>query len=129
MAKIHKLLPENYFGSHPGRTTTDSIHYVTKYIKDAWRKGEVISALFLAIKCAFPSMVLDQLGHDMWCRGIPMQYTDWIKHRVHGRRTTLKFDRYESEPLELVNGLNLLSGITFQFYNVDLIDAQNLENG
>jgi len=123
--------PENYFGSHPGRTTTDSIHYVTKYIKDAWRKGEVISTLFLDINSAFHSMVLDQLVNDMQHRGIPMQYTDWIKCRVCGRRTTLKFDRYESELLEIVKGLNqgcLLSGITFQFYNVDLIDVQNLES-
>jgi len=44
MAELHGLLPDNHFGCRPGRTTMDSLHYVTKYIKDVWRKNEVVSA-------------------------------------------------------------------------------------
>jgi len=60
---------------------TDSLHYVTKFMKDAWWKGEVVSALFLDIKSAFPSVVLSQLVHDIRQRGIPEQYTQWIEQR------------------------------------------------
>src|SRR5882724_3551040 len=78
MAEILQLLPANHFGCRPGRTTSDSLHYVTKYTKDMWRKGDVVSALFLDIKGAFPSIILSCLIHDMRYQGILPQYTDWI---------------------------------------------------
>ena len=101
MAETHNLLPENHFGCRPGRTTTDSLHYVTKYVKDAWRKSEVVSALFLDVKSAFPSVVLGRLLHDMRRRGVPVEYTEWIRRKVEGRTTTLTFDGYTSEPINL----------------------------
>ena len=64
-AEAHNLLPNNHFGCLPGRTTSDSLHYITTFVKNAWRKKEVISALFLNIKGAFPNVVLSQLIHDM----------------------------------------------------------------
>jgi len=36
--KTHGLLPNNHFGSQPGCTTTDLLHYVTKFVKDTWRR-------------------------------------------------------------------------------------------
>jgi len=80
--KTHGLLPNNHFGSQPGCTTTDSLHYVTKFMKDAWRRQEVVSALFLDIKSTLPSVVLEWLVHEMWNRGVPSQYTDWISCKV-----------------------------------------------
>jgi len=47
MVKEHGLLPSNHFRCRPGRTTMDSLHYVAKIIKDAWRRKEVVSTLFL----------------------------------------------------------------------------------
>ena len=49
------LLPDMHFGRLPGWSTTDALHLVVKFIKDAWRRGEVVSALFLDVKGAFPS--------------------------------------------------------------------------
>jgi len=57
-AKKSDLLPSNHFGCCPRRTTTDSLHYVTTFIKDTWRKEEVVSALFLDIKAMLPNVVL-----------------------------------------------------------------------
>ena len=37
MAEVHELLLEKHFRCRPGRTTMDSLHYVVKYVKDAWR--------------------------------------------------------------------------------------------
>jgi len=59
-------------------------------------------------------------------RGVPREYTDWIARKVLGRRTTLKFDRFESEAFPLSKGLDQgcpLSGLAFQFYNADLVDV------
>jgi len=65
MTEVHGLLPDNHFGCRPGRTTTNLLHYVVKYIKDSWRRNEVVSALFLYVKSAFPSLVLAWLVHNM----------------------------------------------------------------
>jgi len=99
------------------------MHYKT------WRKGEVVSTLFLDIKSTFPSVMLGQLLCDMRSRGVPAEYTEWIKCKVVGRTTTLSFDRYASEHIALPRGIDqgcLLSGILFQFYNADLIDICEL---
>ena len=132
MAKLHGLLPENHFGCHPGRAMTDSLHYVTKFMKDAWWKGEVVSALFLDIQSAFPSVVLSQLVHDMRQRGIPEQYTQGIERKVMGRHTTMVFNGYRSSMQDLLRGLDQvcpLLGIAFQFYNADLLEVRDTESG
>jgi len=132
LSEIHKTLLDNHFGCRPGRTMTDSLHYISKLVKDAWRKGEVVSTLFLDIKSAFPSVVLDWLVHNMRQRGVPAEYTNWIRQKVSGRKTTLKFNRYESEPITLPKGLDQgcpLSSIVFQFYNADLVDIWDPSNG
>jgi hypothetical protein len=36
MCKQHNILPANHFRARPGQTTTDSIHMLTKTVKDAW---------------------------------------------------------------------------------------------
>jgi hypothetical protein len=46
----HTLLPAMHFGGRPGRTTTDALHVLTYKIKDAWRKKQVVSVLFLDIE-------------------------------------------------------------------------------
>ena len=96
MAKLHGLLPKHHFGCCPGRATTHSLHYVTKFMKDGWQKGEVISMLFLDIKSTFPSVIMSWLVHDMRQRGIPEQYTGWIERKVTGRHTTMVFNGYRS---------------------------------
>ena len=121
-------LPANHFGCRLGRTTSDSLHYVSKFTKDTWRKGEVVSALFLNIRSAFPSVILKRLIHDMRSQGIPTHYTDWIHQKVSIRRTYITFNGHVSEPRTLSRDLDQgcpLSGITFYIYNADLIDIPN----
>jgi len=85
----------------------------------------VVSALFLDIQGAFPNTVIPRLVHNLRVRGIPTEYTDWIQRRVQGRKTTLCFDDYRSEPFEVLSGLDQgcpASGPLYIFYNADLID-------
>jgi len=53
MSEKHRILPANHFGCRAGRSTSDSLHYVTKAAKDAMAKDKVVSVLFLDIKGAF----------------------------------------------------------------------------
>src|SRR5882724_5745537 len=63
--EMHGILLRNHLGSRPGCTTTDSLHYVVKFVNNTWRRKEVVRALFLNIKSTFPSIILDWLVHNM----------------------------------------------------------------
>jgi hypothetical protein len=65
------ILQNNHFGGRPGRSTVDSIHLLVKMIKDAWRKQQIASVLFLDVKGAFPSVAIDRMVHEMKEAGIP----------------------------------------------------------
>ena len=88
--------------------------------------------MFLDIKEAFPSMKLDRLIHNMHKRGIPKQYTDWIRSKVTNRSTQMVFDDYISPQETLYCGIDQgcpLSGILFLFYNADLLEITCSANG
>ncbi|KAL7277809.1 hypothetical protein ACG7TL_002174 [Trametes sanguinea] len=126
------LLPDLQFGGRPGRTTTDSIHYVTKTIKDAWRTGRVASVLFLDIKSAFPSATPEVLFHDMRMQGIPQRIVAWLRAKLSGRSTCLKFDDYESDPFQILSGIDQgcpLSVILYAIYNAALLKSADRKNG
>jgi ribonuclease HI len=125
MTEKYHLLPEHHFGCRPGRTTTDAIQYVVGETKDAWRRGKVMGVLYLDIKGAFPSIILERLTHNMRRRGIPVEYTEWISRKVQNRLTTISFDDYTSVARLIGRGMDQgcpLSAIAYQFYNGDLLD-------
>jgi len=103
-----------------------------KTVKDAWRKGQVASTLFLDVKGAFPSVDINRLIHNMRKRGIPEEYTDWMKRRLGNRRTTLSFDDHQTEAFVVMNGLDQgdpFSGICYLIYNADLLKIPSLRIG
>jgi len=65
LAELHQLLPKTHFGGRPGRSNIDAIHYLVQRIKEAWRKGKVVSILFLDVEGAFPNAVTDRLVHNL----------------------------------------------------------------
>lgn len=118
------ILPPNHFGGRPGRATTDSVHLLVKTVKDAWRRGEVASLLCLDVKGAFPSMAIDMLKHEMRLQGIPREHVEWMERRLVGRKTTLVFDDYKSEPFAVEDGLDqgdAHSLIAWLIYNLSII--------
>src|ERR1700691_1359314 len=124
LAETHNLLPANHFGGRPGRSTVDSLTLTVHWAFEKWRKGLVVSGLFLDISGAFPNAVIKRLVHNMRCRQIPIEYTLWTERRMAGRKTILMFDDYESEPFEVTNGLDQgdpPSSVYYSFYNSDLI--------
>ena len=132
MCELHNILPPHHFGARPGRTTTDSIHMLTKTVKDAWRKGYVASTLFLDVKSAFPSVDTKRLIHNMRKRGIPQEYTEWLTRCLENRKTTLTFDDYTTATFQVTNGLDQgdpFSGICYLIYNSDLPDIPNPKMG
>ena len=123
----YQLLPATHFGGRPGCTTTDAMHLLANTIKVSWRKGKVTSALFLDIEGAFPNAVPSRLEHNLCKRQVPGKIVEFIRQMLRGRVTTLKFDGYTSEPINIDNGIGQgdpLSMGMYQYYNTDLIGHQ-----
>ena len=132
MSEKANILPSNHFGCRPGRSSTDTLHYVVAAAKDAWRRGKVLGALFLDIRGAFPSVILERLLHNMRTKGIPKEYMEWIRRKVANRNTTIYLDDYTTPPMLIPWGLDQgcpLSGIVYQFYSTGLIEIPNENNG
>ena len=128
IAEKHRLLPDTNFGGCPGRSTTDALHLTVKFIFDNWRKGNVVSALFLDVTGAFSSVEVQRLMHNMRMKGVPQQYTNWVLNRLQGHQTKIQFDDYLSDPLDIDNGCDQgdpTSVILYHFYNAGLIDVAN----
>jgi hypothetical protein len=123
LAEKHHLLPDTHFGFRPGRSMTDALLVVDKFIKDAWANGDVVSGLFLDVKGAFLNVHVPRLAADLRRKGIPPQLIRWIECKLDGRRTTLVFNDYQLRPMAITAGLNQgcpLSGILYNFYNAAL---------
>jgi len=127
MAELANYLPANHFGCHPGRTTTNSLHYVVKLTKDTWRKGEVISTLFMTSRAhsqCYPELTIHdmrleeyqcntQTGSTGKCtaKGHPSPFMDMHQNQECYWEASTKDAPYQA--------------LHFQFYIVDLIDICN----
>jgi hypothetical protein len=131
LLEAHNLLPATHFGSRPGRSMTDSLHLLEATIKNVWRAGKVISALFLDIEGAFPNAVTNCLLHTMRRRKIPTSLVDFTERALRGRRTRLSFDSYLSNWIPITNGIGQgdpISMILYIIYNSDLVEVPKNKN-
>jgi hypothetical protein len=94
LVEQHQLLPKTHFWGRPGRTTTDTIHYLVHKIKRAWANDQVTSVLFLDVEGAFSNAVTDRLHHNLKKRRIPGVYIDFINQMLTNRCTIIKFDDF-----------------------------------
>ena len=123
--ETRNTLPPTQFGGRPARTTTDSMLLMTHTIKEAWRKRQVASVLFLDVQGAFPNVVQEVLIHDMRTRGVPSQYIQMTQLMLTNRSTRLSFDDHISDPIPITNGNNQgcpLSMMYYAFYNAGLLE-------
>ena len=130
----HNLLPVTHFSGLPGRSTTDSLHLLTKFTHDAWAHptDNYVSILFMDVKAAFPSVVPECLFHNMRSCWVPEEYINWYKTRMTGRATMLEFDDYCSPLFQIESSIDQgcpLSALAFLFYNADVLDIADTKNG
>jgi len=89
LVENYHLIPKTHFGGRPGKSTIDVLHYLSHRIKEAWRKKEVASVLFLDIEGTFPNAVTKRLIHNLRKRRIPAKYVKFVENLLKGRRTRL----------------------------------------
>ncbi|PIL29086.1 hypothetical protein GSI_09134 [Ganoderma sinense ZZ0214-1] len=64
--------------------------------------------------------------------GVPSVVMDWLRRKLTGRRTRLKFDDYESAPFNIHSGIDQgcpLSVILYGFFNTFLINSASVKHG
>ena len=125
LVEQHQLLPPTHFGGRPGRTTTDTIHYLVHCIKGTWQKNDLASILFLDVEGAFPNAVTDRLLHNLRRRRIPAAYVTFVKQLLTGQHTKLKFNDFMLESINILNRIGQgdpLSMILYVLYNADLLE-------
>ena len=104
---------------------------VTHKVKDTWRSGKVVAALFLDVQGAFLNTVKEQLIHNMCMRRVPSCFINIVAASLTGRTTHLKFDDHLSEALQLNNGTTQgdpSSMLYYSFYNALLIKVAASDN-
>ena len=127
----YDLLPAGQFGGRPGRTTNEALHLVEQFIRNAWRKGDVVSALFLDIQAAFPNMQQGRLLKNMRARNINEGFCRYVEMILTHRQIRLVFDDVTSQPCNPPGGCNQgcpLSMLLYVIYNAPLINIANPEN-
>lgn len=125
LVERYKMFPKNHFGGRSGQATNDSLMLTIHWIHEKWRKGKVVSALFLDIQGAYHNVVVLVLIHEMCSQGVPKEYTDWAETKLSGRKTTLQFDDFVSKPFNVINGEDQgcpASTVWYGFYNASLVD-------
>lgn len=129
--EAYNLLPPTHFGGRPGRSTEDSLLLLENTIRHAWRQHKVVSALFLDIEGAFPNAVTDRLIHNMKMRRLPKEIVDFTSRLLRGRKTKMRFDDFESDWMDIRNGIGQgdpLSMILYVIYSSDLVDIAKGKN-
>ncbi|KAF7783210.1 hypothetical protein Agabi119p4_2586 [Agaricus bisporus var. burnettii] len=129
----HNDIPRTHYGGRPCRTTSDAVHHLVARIKEAWRKGLVVSVLYLDVEGAFPNAVTDRLIHNLRKRRVAAKYVEYVQAMLQDRRTRLRFDDFQSDPIRIDNGIGQgdpLSMLLYITYNADLLEIpNNLDEG
>ena len=97
-------LPHHQFGRQAGRSTSDVLHSVEQFIKNAWQNGQAALALFLDIQVAFPNMQKDQLIENMKAWNLNPGYCSYVEMILTQCQIQLKFDNHTSNPFSPPNG-------------------------
>jgi Reverse transcriptase (RNA-dependent DNA polymerase) len=105
LVESNSLLLKSHYGGRPGRMTTDAVHTLVDKVKSAWRRGKVVSILFLDVEAAFPNAATDRLLHNLRRRKIPSTYVHFVEQLLKGRRTRMKFDNFLSDLIHIINGI------------------------
>jgi hypothetical protein len=81
-------------------------------MKDAWRKGPIVTALFLDVKYAFLSISPERLLHNMPWHCVPKKYTDWLRRKLKGCHTSIVDSCNQGCPLSCISSIMLTSSMS-----------------
>ncbi len=103
----------------------DPLLQLTQTIKDAWRRKQVVSVLYLDVSQAFPNVAHEHLLERMEEMGLSEEVVNWTESFLSDRTTSLVFDDYASDPVQVPTGVPQglpLSVILYLIYSSSLLE-------
>ncbi|KAI7950909.1 hypothetical protein MJO29_009583 [Puccinia striiformis f. sp. tritici] len=123
-AETKGIIPEGHMGGRRGKCGEDAMLAMTMWIRRKWREDKVVTALFLDVKSAYPSVHPRRLIHSLRQKGCPTYLWKIIAAFLRERSTRLCLADYLSESFNISLGLpqgSPLSVILYILYNSDLL--------
>lgn len=111
-------------GGRRSHSTDDALVILTTWIKGRWRDGEVVSALSLDVKSAYPSVHKRRLWFTLHEHQCPTYLQSLIRGFLSERSTRLRLQNYLSITFNCDDGLpqgSPLSVILYIIYNSPLL--------
>jgi ribonuclease HI len=128
-AERNNILAKGHFDGHAGRRTNDANLFLTSWIRKKWRDMKLVSALFLDVKSAFPSVMKEQLIDTMIKKNSPLYLSGISLNLLSNRTTSLRMEDYISPSFKLKCGLpqgSPLLPILYIIYNSSLLIGKHL---
>lgn len=123
-AESNQIIAEGHTGGRRQRSVDDAFVTLTSWIKHKWRKGLIVSGLFLDVKSAYPSVHHKRLIHILRRQNCPEYLVQLIQHFLNHRTTSLRLEDFMSHEFEISNGLpqgSPISVILYLIYNSSLL--------
>ncbi|KAI7948635.1 hypothetical protein MJO29_010300 [Puccinia striiformis f. sp. tritici] len=123
-AESNDILPEGHVGGRRGKCGEDAMVALTSWVRRKWREGKVVTALFLDVKSAYPSVHPKRLVSLLRQKGCPTYLWKIIAAFLSDRSTKLRLADYLSDTFQIAQGLpqgSPLSVILYILYNSDLL--------
>lgn len=119
-----KILATGQMGGHRSHSTGDALLILTSWIKEKWRNGEVVSALSLDVKSAYPLVHRKRLWATISTHHCPVYLQSFIHGFLSDRSTCIRLQDYLSTSFTCEDGLpqgSPLSWILYLIYNSPLL--------
>lgn len=123
-AESMKVIAPGHMGGRRHHSTDDALLILTTWIKERWRAGEVVSALSLDVKSAYPSVHKMRLWFTLFKHNCPTYLLKLIQGFLSGRSTNLRLQDFLSISFDSDDGLpqgSPLSVILYIIYNSPLL--------
>lgn len=104
-AETTNALAPGHMSGRRQRSIDDAGVVLTTWIKEKWRRGLIVSGLFLDVKSALPSVSTTRLWYTLRQKGCPVYLRKLIVAYLTDRTTKLRLQDFVSHVFDIGDGL------------------------
>lgn len=129
-AETCRVIAPGHMGGRRIHSTDDALLILTSWIKEKWRRNQIVTALFLDVKSAYPSVHRERLWHTLSRHNCPLYLLNMIRDFLSERTTNIRLQDFLSDRFDIENGLpqgSPLSVILYIIYNSSLLSKYTID--